>query len=234
MSIAEKLTTIAENQQKVFDSGYKKGTGDFWDTVQANGTRTDYNMGFSSRGWTKDTFKPKYNISPRSAERMFYQFNYQSPKFDFVEHLNQLGVELDFSGMTYNTWSYTFGYMNVSRLGVLDLRGIKALQSTFYNCPVERIDKLIVNENNTYSNTFNMASSLTDITIEGIIGQNGFNVQWATNLTPVSLRSIIDALKDYSEDTSGTRWTLTIGTTNYDKLPTEDIEKAERKGWTLA
>ena len=34
MSIAEKLTAIAENEQRVYDSGYSKAESDFWDGVQ--------------------------------------------------------------------------------------------------------------------------------------------------------------------------------------------------------
>lgn len=198
MSIAENLTKIAVNQEKVFIAGNKAQKTAFWNVMQTNGTRTDYNMGFSGRGWTKDNFTPDYDIKPRSAERMFYQFNYQSPKFDFVEHLNQLGKKLDFSDVVYNSWSYTFGYMNVSRLGVLDLRGISSLSNAFYNCPVEKIDKLIVNENNTYSSAFNTATSLADITIEGTIANT---ISFGNcPLIKSSFESVVKAL---SSETSG-------------------------------
>jgi hypothetical protein len=46
--------------------------------------------------------------------------------------------------------------------------------------------------------------------------------------------NIIDHLKDYSEDTSGTTHTLTIGTTNQDKLTDAEKQIVTDKGWTLA
>ena len=42
MSIAEKLTTIAQNEQKVYDAGYSKAESDFWDAYQKKGARTTY------------------------------------------------------------------------------------------------------------------------------------------------------------------------------------------------
>ena len=86
MSIAEKLTTIAENEQKVFEAGYNEGKQEgygegqldgyndgydtgvidgrqaeydaFWDIYQVNGARTDHQNAFGNFYWNKDTFKP--------------------------------------------------------------------------------------------------------------------------------------------------------------------------------
>ena len=41
MSIADKLTTIAENEQKVFDAGKQAEYDEFWDSFQSKGTRKD-------------------------------------------------------------------------------------------------------------------------------------------------------------------------------------------------
>jgi hypothetical protein len=49
-----------------------------------------------------------------------------------------------------------------------------------------------------------------------------------------SLLSILHGLKDYSEDTSGGTRTLTLGTTNLEKLTDEQKAIATEKGWTLA
>ena len=66
MSIADKLLTIAENEQKVYNAGYWEGYygyhNEFWDAFQVNGTRTDYHMAFSGGGWTDMIFQPKYDL----------------------------------------------------------------------------------------------------------------------------------------------------------------------------
>lgn len=64
MSIADKLTTIAENEQKVYDKGKADGKkaeyDNFWDNFQANvGT---YNNAFASSLWDDKCYNPKYPI----------------------------------------------------------------------------------------------------------------------------------------------------------------------------
>jgi hypothetical protein len=70
--------------------------------------------------------------------------------------------------------------------------------------------------------------------MDGAIGQNGFDVHWSTKLTHDSLMSIINHLSDKSSDTSGTTWTITLGTENIAKLTDDEIAIAEAKGWEVA
>jgi hypothetical protein len=73
MSVAEKLTTIAENQQKVFDAGARSEYDRLWDALQMNGTRTVYAIGFAGHCWTDDVFDPKYPITATTnATYMFW------------------------------------------------------------------------------------------------------------------------------------------------------------------
>ena len=62
MSIAEKLTTIADNQNKVYEAGKQAEYDAFWDAYQENGQRTNYALAFFNRGWNDTTFCPKYDI----------------------------------------------------------------------------------------------------------------------------------------------------------------------------
>ena len=77
---SQKLVTIAENQQKVYNAGYEKGkteSGDsrydtFWDVYQDNGNRTNYQYAFGGHGWRQATFQPKYPLTNISnAQSMF-------------------------------------------------------------------------------------------------------------------------------------------------------------------
>lgn len=62
MSIAEKLQTIAENEQTVFEAGKKSEYDRFWDAYQKNGNLYFYENSFAGDGWHDGTYKPKYPI----------------------------------------------------------------------------------------------------------------------------------------------------------------------------
>ena len=62
MSIAEKLQTIAANEQKVYEAGKQAEYDTFWDTFQVNGNRINYQLAFSSV-WNDEIYNPKYPIN---------------------------------------------------------------------------------------------------------------------------------------------------------------------------
>lgn len=95
------------------------------------------------------------------------------------------------------------------------------------------IRKLIVEEKTSFVGAFDGCDSLENIVIEGTIGAEGYNFSWSP-LTHDSLMSIINALKDYSEDTSGTDWLVTLGSENIAKLTEDELYIAESKGWRIA
>ena len=63
-----------EGYQDGYDGGYDSGQHDgyddgrrdeyaaFWDVYQDKGNRVNYQYAFAERGWTDETFKPKYDI----------------------------------------------------------------------------------------------------------------------------------------------------------------------------
>lgn len=63
MSIEEKLITIAENEQKVFDAGKKKQYDEFWNIFQDYGKRNHYVNAFSYSFWKDTIYNPKYPIN---------------------------------------------------------------------------------------------------------------------------------------------------------------------------
>ena len=112
MSIAEKLTTIAENQQNVFDAGKKSEYDAFWDAYQQNGNRRNYAFAFSGQAWGCNAFKPKYpirfndyNVNTRYAYRMFEWHG--RGLTDYVLDLSKL--DIDFSGCM----SLNFTFSNI-------------------------------------------------------------------------------------------------------------------------
>ena len=74
MSIADKLVTIAENEQKVYDAGKQAKYDAFWDAYQRNGNRRQYDYAFYNC-WDDITYNPKYPIVVTSTSGYIYAAN---------------------------------------------------------------------------------------------------------------------------------------------------------------
>lgn len=218
MSIAEKLTTIAENVQRVFEAGKEEGfdkgyidglaAGEengklaeydrFWDAYQNSGAKKSYIQAFSARGcWTMDIYNPKYPILATSCESLF----------------------------TNGTW-LTDTLVPISMTGTLNY--------AFSWCTeLETIMNLTVAKGTTYTNTFNGCSKLENITFGGSIGKN-INFADCVKLTNESLVNILEHLYDYAADGDTSTYTCTLETVNLNKLTDTEKAIATEKGWTLA
>ena len=214
-SVTEKLIRASENMEKVFSSGYEKGTRDgsfaewnsFWDIFQANGERRNYNAAFKGGFFNRDNFKPKYDIiieGYASGNGAFWGLNKGKEPLDLAEHCNALGIRIDFS--TCEHTYEAFREARVSRIGELDLSSATYMDYMFYNTTaLKTIDKIISSETtNWVPNIFlDTGGSLTHCIFEGIIAKN-FNI-FDTNLDKESLVSVINTL---SPSTSGLSCTL--------------------------
>ena len=230
MSASEKLTRIAENTERVYQAGKQKGHKSFWDIFQENGAAKSYAYAFSR--WNPDAFYPCHDII--ATDSLTQTFSFRGATFDMAERLRECGVILDTSGCTGFSWSFFECASN--HLPAIDTRNASNLDNTFYNATkVVTIDKIILKSDGsqTFSTPFSYLDSLENITFEGCIGQNGFKISNSTRLTHDSLMSIIGALKDYSENTDGTTYTVTLGTANLAKLTDAEKEIATSKGWIL-
>ena len=206
MNISEKLTTIAENMQGVYDKGYSDGNAQgsnteeaynegfeagkksqydtFWDVFQADGKRTNYTAAFYL--WDKSIFKPKYDILPTDASLMFRDFK---SEIDMVTYLDNLGVILDFSACSnfgnFMLWS------QISRMGVIDTRSATTI--SFYAAYLlKTIDLLILKDDGTQTLVWDMCNRLKNITIQGVIGKS-CNMKDCP-LSKYSIESVINAL----------------------------------------
>ena len=250
VEIAQSATEIGQRANELYDKGstdgYNKGYSDgktegieqgkqaeydaFWDKFQDYGNRTDYNNGFSGKGWTDITFQPKYDITSKKSSYMFQL----SEISDLVSIFEKCGITFDFAGAPHI--NYLIYYSNITRVPEIDSTVLSGSQfmSVFANCPnLTEIVKfhLKTDGSQTFANTFQSCTSLEKVTFTGVIGKNGLNFQWSPNLSIESLRNIISCLKDYSTDTSGTVWKVTIGSTNYAKLTDDDLLEISQKGW---
>lgn len=212
-----------------YDQGFAAGKqaeyDAFWDVYQENGTLTKYDGAFYGGGWTDGTFKPKYDIVPIVATNMFRSCGVTNIKAS----LEAVGVVLDTSNCTGMV--YSFNAAVTTALPKIDFTGCVTTDSAFLECRKLEDVSIVVKESNTYSSTFNACVALKNLTVEGTIGQNGFNVSSSPLLTHDSLMSIINALKDYSG--SGSTYSVTLGSENLAKLTDAEKMQAVNRGWTL-
>ena len=173
MSIAEKLTTVAENQQKVYEAGYEKGKaeggggsydegytagiaagveqgkqaerGAFWDSLQLpDGSAQNYSYAFAR--WPDNILKPTHNVYPTNGQNMFDNFNSgRTPYTDLTTLFKGLGVKLDTSRCT--NFNQMFYYAWINRVPEIDTRAASDISGLFLAATrVVTIDKIILKD----------------------------------------------------------------------------------------
>jgi hypothetical protein len=190
MSISEKLVTIAENEQKVFEAGKKTAYDEFWDSYQDYGKRTDYDNMFSGNGWNNFTFNPKYDINAQSAYMILRDIKFAG---DFAAFLESKGITFDTSRAA--SMMYAFSAMsNVTRIGIVSLEGLSYYGNTAEmfsgSAKLETIDLIIPHP--TYKIPFTFftgCNALKNIRIGGTIRGN-VNMQQC----PLTLESAKDII----------------------------------------
>lgn len=201
MSLADKLTTIAENQPKVYKAGIEK----MWDCALGNGERENFYYGF--RGWSlsNDLLKVRRDVTPvGDARYMFYKVkNIGTEPINLKTIEEQSGIKFDFSKVT--TFASMFVDAEIEVLNVVDLSSANENGSALYNMfssgTLKRIEKLIVSEDTEkFYSSFYSAKSLTHCIFEGVINKSGLAIYNYVKLDKESVTSIINVLSD---ETSG-------------------------------
>lgn len=179
----EPINAQLENTLNGTDTGGKSYYDEFWDFYQQNGNRTDYQYGgFAGVGWTDETYKPKYPVKPIYGYGMYTG----------CRMTNILDIDTSKATSITNLF-YVCRFLE--RVGIISAVSSSDATNVFSYCAeLKTIDKFIVTEQLPYSNAFFNCTSLENLTIEGVIGQDGFDVQWSTKLSNESIISIINAL----------------------------------------
>lgn len=216
--IADASLLIAQNQQKVFDSGKAEGVKSeydrFWDSFQNNGNADYYPYAFGGPGWAADgLLPPKYPITLRkaisSSQGMFVKFDrpasidYNKPLYD----LSAVCAKIDFSKVTQAR--ETFRDARARNINI-DLSGCNTLYYTFASGDGGQLNNITLKVSDTLTTiqyAFYYQSAMTHLTFaEGsVIACNGLDLQWSTSLNNTSITSIINAL---STTTTGKSITL--------------------------
>lgn len=220
MSIADKLTAIAENEQKVYDAG----STNLLNHLTNNKERYDFSKFFYGADCTGLTFDSTFFENATTTNSLFYLYQgTELPKGVIMPKATSIGNS-GFGAAYYITEIYD---MQIP------------VQSTWNNCfnscgELVTIGFPIKSDVNTvFPNIFYGCRELVNVTFDGEIGQN-ISMSACTKLSHDSLMSLINTLYDYKAEGSTTTRTATLGATNLAKLTDTEKAIATQKGWTLA
>lgn len=234
MTTADKLVTVAENVEKVYNAGYEKGKsegGGFpedmeWtyhiQTVSINTScftketetitmMSGATLSFTANGdYINTTTKHiivNYNQPPRSFDRTFYLLD------SLYGYGMQAWERLTFNADTSNVTSFRQMFYYTGRLTTIDGTPLDFSSST----------------NNI--NMFKGCSKLAYIRIVPNTIKSSADFSGSSSWDDESLQSIIDGLADL---TGGTAQTLTFATQVKAKLTDEQKATITGKNWTIA
>lgn len=229
MSIAQKLSAVAENMKKFYDGTRQAAREQLWNVITIRGGRNIYSYAFARTDFTGvDFIKPivpgHLNPSATSVDYMFY-----------IYRGSHLPGNIDLSKVPAKAVnSAMFAMSSLVEIYDMGLCAMNSYLNAFYKCEtIKKIPVLRTHKGTTFSGTFYETFALEDITFEGVIGQN-LNVSYSTKLSRESLINIIDCLYDYASDGDTAIHKLNLGSANLDKLSDDEQQIATDKGWTLS
>lgn len=224
MSIAEKLTAIAENVQKVYDAGKAAGGGgdgggsydegyiagreaehgEFWDSFLNKGNRIGFGGEFEGEGWNDETFAPTYDICPVGDVGGIFR---NCKIINLKGIIEKQEVKLDFSKAGTASWS--FRDSTITHLGVIDFSSVTMTSGTymFYGCKnLIWVDEFIRDKalELDLSTDFNGCNALQHIIFNCTIAKSFSNLAQAP-LDHDSTTSLVDSLS-----ATATGQTLTV------------------------
>ena len=221
MSIADKLTQIAENGQKIYDAGKKAEYDAFWDGYQLEGKRIDYQYAFGSVGWNDETFKPKYDIILGVGVTGSYTF-WCCGVSNLKEALDKRGVKLDTSKCKYmHSFLRSARCVEVPTIDLSECSNSTGTASCFSSTYLITIEKIVFSKTTNISPTmFQNATSLQNVVCEGVIAKS-INFGASLLLTAESMKSIITHLKNYAGTGDEYSQKLTVPSDAWERLETD-------------
>ena len=201
---------ISEGIEQGKEIGAKEEYDKLWNGLQNYGNRTDYEYAFFGESWNDNTFYPKYDMilgNGWSATCMFRK----SLITNLKQRLEECGVRLDTS--KNQDFPQVFYQSQILVIPTIDMSNADyGSDLCFANCYVlETIEKIIFSEKTVISRMFANCVELQEVIFEGVIGQNGLDLQWSTKLSKVSWQSIIGVL---SASTTGLSMTGSLASVN--------------------
>lgn len=217
-------------------AGYEKGKSDgvaegieqgkqaewsvLWDGIQNSGNRVEYSYAFQGKGWTDETFNPKYPIKPTTADYTFMDTG--------ITDFTREGIVLDFSLTTVARATFSGTKNTEMKLPTIDFSKVAYSSGNFRNFWGKELS-VILPETFDYKTSFMENYYLERLTITGVVGKS-MNMRDSSLLSDESVRGIIDCLKDL---TGATAQTLTFHKDVGAKLTDAQKATITAKNWTL-
>lgn len=184
----------------------------FWETFQGFGSRTNYAYAFRYAYWTDDIFHPIHQIKG-NCKQIFSSTNITHVDVPII-----VDGDIDFG----------FQSANIKTISLLDLTNVDVISKAFNNNTVlESVSFLTPEDLANHLNPEYTGEKKYTIKVTGL------DFSSCTKLSKESLLSLVYALDDKTDDTSGTEWIVTIGNTNKAKLTADELAVAVNKGWTV-
>lgn len=232
LGITDKINAqnFSDKVNEVYDKGKYDEWSEYWDTLQINGTRTDYSWGFYNKGWNDTNFKPKYdfNLGYNNTIRMFELSNIK----DLRGILEKRGLKFKLSNSVGNMTNM-FTNSAVTRIPEMNLIGINGYYALFYGCKnLTSIKKIIIKDaapNYFYSEWFNNCTSLKEFELEGTIFSS-----ISFKYSPLNLETainIINCLENYQGTGKEFTQTLSLSGTTLDLLDKADSNAPTGTDW---
>ena len=178
------------------EAAYQQGVADgkqaeydrFWDAYQQNGNRTYYSRLFTA-GWTDEILQPKYPVKPQKADNIFYESGI----------VNAL-ADPQWLDMTECTSAESFArFAAKMKECSLHIPVCKEFNHGVRDCTaLTKLTLTGIIENCRFISCFANCNNLTDVTLEGTIGQD-ISFQWS----PLSRESILSCFSVLSDTATG-------------------------------
>lgn len=219
MSIAEKLTTIAENMQSVYDKGYADSEEKnklLWENALSINSMYD-SVTFPDNTIIEMNLPNVTNLQnafrgTKNVEKISLKGNingeivniYQSFRFSTVKIIDMSQFNI-VAGACTNAFANASNLVTI--LGVFDLSSATAISTMFGNC-----------------------SSLKNVRfVEKSIKQS-ISFEYSSELSNESIQSIIDGLADLTGETTQT---ISFHSSVLDRLTEDQITTITLKNWTI-
>lgn len=184
-----------------FSNGQKTEYDHFWDNAQHYGNLTDYQFAFGGLTWNDETFKPKYSLRPENARNMFVNTRIS----DLAKRLEESGVVLDTSNCS--ACDRMFYLSLITNAPTLVLTKVSNLNNICHSAYKLETIHLVISDSGeqTFTDSFYKANTLTNFTFEGVIGQS---IDFS--YSPLSRASIKNVINHLSETSVGKSVTFNL------------------------
>lgn len=226
LSISTNNTTIAENEQKVYEAGAKSELVRFWGEIQNNGNRRNYSDGmFKTPYWNDVTFNPQFDfVVEGDASNLFAGIGVTDMKAKFAK------VNLDTSRAT--SLYYMFHSSSITTAPTVSIESAvasdqNASMQVFGSChSLHTVEKIVCPANGGCPNMYYLlwdCPMLENVTFEGIIDRS-MNISGSPLLTIDGLVSTMKHFKDFTGTGKEFSYTLTLSPTSKTRLDAENVQ----------